>query len=658
MATAKKKTSGPVALTTGTTRLATYRERFLAMIASLEAHDAVKVLSAGVGDPIDPAEVDAAAARASVTLSPEERELYARMNGAWLVWVGVEAPEYDKKAHKLKKGPPAPRDLEAFDTRAFRIIALAPIEQVFGRPFDYAKFMGPGEPPRLGFDFPGQYTTPALVVRDGRVRVEVGDDHGAAWDGSSSSLEDYVETILATFGDVELRRAIYLKGKHGIGRAYFEAHPVSIESLLPAPLPKDAQAEAKLLRVLNRTYGKDLSNAQIAQAVGAMASSNRELFGTATGRLGEQPERTRVHAGKLVDALEVCLDPRPLIDLIDRIKAPLDAEQRARVLRGKGRMEARGRVAAGGGADILPDLRELLASSNDEDFRAAAYAALVLGPAAIELAPLLDARLGAPDFAARVRPHGFDGQVNSPLVAAAALMSIEPARAAAMFEHLRVIVRSDLVRLGQPAPGRCLGTEPHDLAAMLGRLSPEIQERLAAELHEVLDAYAATGSDHAGYELLGALGSAGIERGFSLLATHLRDPRSDAARYTLLGVFGGTFFRASLDAAQRARAAAIAKRDLLAFQESAGYLRAESVAFTLIFGGDTAPEIPAAAANEQLLANAGGFLNTPLCQRTLTLLRDRGIARAVLEPKVLGLVGHYNWIGQDEWLRGFAANLR
>lgn len=46
---------------------------------------------------------------------------------------------------------------------------------MFEKPFDYSRTLT-DKTPRIAFDFPGNYTTPALVVRDGRMLVEVGDD--------------------------------------------------------------------------------------------------------------------------------------------------------------------------------------------------------------------------------------------------------------------------------------------------------------------------------------------------------------------------------------------------------------------------------------------------------------------------------------------------
>jgi hypothetical protein len=96
------------------------------------------------------------------------------------------------------------------------VIALMPVNEVFGlgrpRPFfDYAQFM-PGAPHHWGFDFPGNYYTPAFVVTDAGLRVKVGDDHGAAWDGPAVPFERYMEAVLATWGSVEARARVFVRG--------------------------------------------------------------------------------------------------------------------------------------------------------------------------------------------------------------------------------------------------------------------------------------------------------------------------------------------------------------------------------------------------------------------------------------------------------------
>jgi hypothetical protein len=282
---------------------------------------------------------------------------------------------------------------------------------------------------------------------------------------------------------------------------------------------------------------------------------------------------------------------------------------------------------------------------------------MLLGPVAGDVAPLLEARLEVPDFEGRARWASFDGKLTPSLVAAAALMSVAPARTDALFEHLRVVLRSDLSSYGRPGTSRILGTRPHDLSTMLARQEEGIRERASRELCDILTENAARGAVHPAYELLGALGAPGIARGFELLDAHAGDPTSQAAYDTHLGILGATLYRAPLSEDQRVRAAALAKRALLAIKAQSGIERAELVAFVLVFGGDTEPELGAAAANERLLASAGGFLHAPLCQRTFELLRDRGVGRAVLEPKALGFVGHYNWTGQDGWLHRFVATL-
>ena len=201
------------------TRLSDFRERFLAMIVELEASPDVRILCKVVGDPTSPAKLDAVAMKHGFSLSAEGRDFYARMNGYALVWAAIHSKAYDPKVHKPNKGWPTMPFLEGLAVAAIRIISMPPFEKVFEKPFDYSEWLDES-PPRIGFDFPENYASPAFVIRDGRITVEVGDDHGACWDGRTTSFEDYVETVLATYGDVTVRRDIYVDRKLGVGRSY------------------------------------------------------------------------------------------------------------------------------------------------------------------------------------------------------------------------------------------------------------------------------------------------------------------------------------------------------------------------------------------------------------------------------------------------------
>lgn len=571
----------------GTTRLADFRERLLARIAELKAHEGVKVLYEVVGDPVAPEAVDAAAARRAVTLSAEERELYARMNGCTLVWVPVHAAAYDKAIHKPKKGRPPMTVLENLDTDAFRIIAMPPIEEVFGKPFDYARFLDGDPTPRLGFDFPGIFTTPALVVREGRIAVEVGDDHGAAWSAPATSLEDYVETVLATWGDVPLRRQIFLERKHGVGRAYFDAHPVALATLLPPPPPKSAAEENKLLRLLNRTYGASLSDAQLADAAHAVGSTNAQLVEAATMRLSEQPLRTRAHASTLARAIaSAAPDAQVKITrLFDTVgDVALSEGERVLVFRHGGyAWTERGRIAAVAGRAAIPAIAEVLRDATLEmeraraafgadpnaqnaflraewDVKAAAHAALLLGDEAKELLPALVSHVGPPDFEARTR-WGWEAAVTTSLAAALAVVAIDPSRAEALLEHLRIFIRSDYPSLALARPGfESLHVSVSELLPALRRLPEAIAARLAQEL------VAGESTDDVAFPrhrmrprlaLLSGLGRAGVDAAFALL----EQSRPAGFEWWPLheAIFGRALAHAVLTPEDRARAIGLVK---------------------------------------------------------------------------------------------------
>lgn len=668
----RKKDAPKVELTPGTTRLGDFRERLIARIAELAARDDIKVLYSVIGDPVSPEAVDAAGAKLGVSWSPEERELYARMNGFCLVWVSTDAPQFEKSIHKPKKGRPAPKLLEELDTSAFRVIDMRPIEDVVDTPVDYAKWLS-DETPRIGFDFPGNYTTPALVIRDGRVMVEVGDDHGAAWDSRASTLEDYAETILATWGDVELRRAIYLKGELGVGRAYFESHPVPLASLLPPPLPKSAAEEAKLARLLSRTYGKDLTDAQIADAAKTTHGANTELVSTACMRLREQPRRAAVHASVLVQALEkASREVRTNVtSVLDRFGPVLPATalstaERETVLRYGGyRWPERGRIAGAGGPALLPAIEGILQNkdASDDDVMSAAHAAAMVGPSAASLLPLLEARLSPPDFEARQK-WGWDASVNPSLTVAIAIVSLDPSRAEALFDHLRIFVRSEYPERGYAGSYGNLYVTPNDLVPAMSRLPEGVARRLASEIGEQM--VDATNATRPLLDLLGGLGRAGVELGLSLLEKHpaekvdWSDPsavaRAGVAAAIREGVFGRTLMRARLEAADRSRAATAAKAVFAQQLEPNAYFDATYAGYTCFFGGMAACE---SAMSRQEVIN--GFLegltsvnDVPLLRCLFEVLRGEGADAERLKRCALNLKLGSNGFAFGDWLDAYA----
>jgi len=213
--------------------------RFDAQLAELQANPGVKVLSTWRGRPAAPAQLAAIEGALGVTLDPTFHALYGAANGLAQVWVPVS------EARGLKALPGRPRlaDLEGLPDTA-GIVFFPPLEEVLGVSgapvLDYARFMDDA-PTRWGFDFPGNYYTPALRrVGDGLV-VQVGDDHGAAWDGVLVALADYLQIVLSTWGTLGARRAL----------AQRKAPPkaTSLAALLPSKKKQDARA---FLRALER----------------------------------------------------------------------------------------------------------------------------------------------------------------------------------------------------------------------------------------------------------------------------------------------------------------------------------------------------------------------------------------------------------------------
>lgn len=184
--------------------------RLNAMIAVLKKHPGVELLEKRVGTPAQAKDLRLIERELGFDLDPAVRDLYLQANGVLVVWIRRGERGNIPRSRHLSA-----RDLE-FVPPGAGVIALAPAHQVFGKPgpvrMDYAKFM-PGEPPHWGFDFPGNYYTPAFVRVDDALKVKVGDDHGAAWDGPVVTLERYMEVVLATWGSIDARARVFVRGK-------------------------------------------------------------------------------------------------------------------------------------------------------------------------------------------------------------------------------------------------------------------------------------------------------------------------------------------------------------------------------------------------------------------------------------------------------------
>ena len=195
--------------------LASWSTRLDKMIAALRADAGVKVLAVWRGEPISPESIAAVEGKIGIGLDAGIRDFYAQANGLAVVWVLADA---HVRVSLKQDGRPSMQELEELPPSA-GVIALIPLEEVFGVDeapfFDYARFM-PETPPHWGFDFPGNFYTPAFVRVGSELRVKVGDDHGAAWDGKAVTFEMYLEGVLATWALVAARADVFI---HGKGRA-------------------------------------------------------------------------------------------------------------------------------------------------------------------------------------------------------------------------------------------------------------------------------------------------------------------------------------------------------------------------------------------------------------------------------------------------------
>ena len=183
--------------------------RLNASIASLQADPRVDVVVNWQAPGATVEQLDAVEAKLGVKLGPAIRNFYQQVNGLALVW----GPKGE--CPKPLRGRPKMMYMESLGG-ARGAIYMPPVGDVFGvrgQPeFDYAQFMD-GAPSHWGFDFPGNFYTPAFVrVGDG-LQVRVGDDHGAAWDGPTVSFERYLENVLASWGSIDERARQFVQGK-------------------------------------------------------------------------------------------------------------------------------------------------------------------------------------------------------------------------------------------------------------------------------------------------------------------------------------------------------------------------------------------------------------------------------------------------------------
>ncbi len=193
--------------------LSDWVSRLHARIDELWKNPAVDILSAWCAPGATESQLARVEAKLGVKLDPAIRNLYTQANGLQLVWV----PRGEASHIPVCDGVMSMYTLESLPSVG-GVISLPSIGDVFGvrknsKMLDYSTFEEPGASSKWGFDFPGNFYTPAFVRSGNGLAVMVGDDHGAAWDGPSVSFERYLENVLATWGSMDARREMFIRGR-------------------------------------------------------------------------------------------------------------------------------------------------------------------------------------------------------------------------------------------------------------------------------------------------------------------------------------------------------------------------------------------------------------------------------------------------------------
>jgi hypothetical protein len=241
-----------------------FHDGFDRLVRELEAHPRVHIACVWRGVPCDPASlVPHFVARFGIAPGDDVLSFYAARNGCALIWMAKDDPLFDPVRLARRDEPPFGRIYRDFVDPSMFLIAMPPIEQVLGPDaLDYAAqyHVDPGDPLDryarnfIGFDFPGDYYTPAFVVERGRVEVQVGDDHGVFDDGRPTVPFDlYVDAVIATKGSIEWRNELFgfapstprfLEAKRD-PRAFLANDAPTIDELLPPTPAETAREEAR-----------------------------------------------------------------------------------------------------------------------------------------------------------------------------------------------------------------------------------------------------------------------------------------------------------------------------------------------------------------------------------------------------------------------------
>lgn len=486
-----------------------YRARFEALVDALEAHPDVAVIWKWFGEPATPAAVRAAGTKLGWKMTDEDVAFYTAINGATVAWVSRRDLAFDPKVHKLRTSQPKATDHETLGA-ALGVLAFLPITEMARKPLDYKLLNSMDGPSRIAFELPGNYYTPALTFTSKGATVQVGDDHGAAWDGLTCSFIDYVETTLATWGSLGIRKTVFgsTKGKKQLGK------PVPLASLLPAASTVDDKAVRALFKKANRTFGKDLSDAELVTMVQALPADDDKFQSLFSMRLSEAAQQRRAviaaHTPALVGRMDPAKHDASLAHVIMQIGGAFSTAERIKLLALATDNTLRGRFAAEGGAAIVPELVALWSSTKDLSVKIAiTHAAVHLGAIAKPLAklfePLLDRE--AADCPYTHPELHFTEDEELAYAAAVALVAVDPSRADKLMPQLRVALRSEMIRnAGRQLP--------------LPKLSTKAQTKLADALAEIaLAAY--TSQDQ--LAVFFALGDIGVDRVLRVLETKTDD---------------------------------------------------------------------------------------------------------------------------------------
>jgi hypothetical protein len=289
---------------------------------------------------------------------------------------------------------------------------------------------------------------------------------------------------------------------------------VALASLLPAAATVDDKAVRALFKKANRTFGKDLSDAELVTMIQALPCADDKIQNLFSMRLSEAAQQRRALIAKHTPALVSRLDPaKPeasLAHVIMQIGGAFSPAQRIKLLLLATDHGLRGSIAAAGGAAIVPELVALWQTTKQVGVRIAiAHAAVHLGTLAKPLVKLFEPLL---DPEAAKCPYAdpdlyFTDDEELAYAAAVALVAVDPARADKLMPHLRVALRSEMIR----STGRQLP---------FPKLSTKAQTKLADALAEIaLAAY--TSQDQ--LAVFFALGDIGVDRVLRVLETKTDD---------------------------------------------------------------------------------------------------------------------------------------